>query len=377
MKFNKQDIEQALKTITVPGEGQNMIESKAVKNIMVFADEVIVDITISNPSLQAKKRTEVDILKTIHELVYAKAKIQVNVKVEASTQPKNEIKGKSISGIQNIVAVASGKGGVGKSTVTSNLAVTLSKMGFKVGILDADIYGPSIPIMFDVQNEKPLAVNVDGKSKMKPVESYGVKVLSIGFFTKPDQAVVWRGPMAAKALNQMIFDAAWGELDFLLIDLPPGTGDIHLSIMQSLPITGAVVVSTPQTVALADAKKGVAMFQQESINVPVLGIIENMAYFTAEELPDNKYYVFGNAGAKHLAEDLKIPFLGEIPLVQSIREAGDLGRPAAMQEATPIEEAFHEITQNVAQEVVRRNTALPPTEAIKITTMAGCSAVKK
>ena len=377
MKFNKQDIEQALKTITVPGEGQNMIESKAVKNIMVFADEVIVDITISNPSLQAKKRTEVDILKTIHELVYAKAKIQVNVKVEASTQPKNEIKGKSIPGIQNIVAVASGKGGVGKSTVTSNLAVTLSKMGFKVGILDADIYGPSIPIMFDVQNEKPLAVNVDGKSKMKPVESYGVKVLSIGFFTKPDQAVVWRGPMAAKALNQMIFDAAWGELDFLLIDLPPGTGDIHLSIMQSLPITGAVVVSTPQTVALADAKKGVAMFQQESINVPVLGIIENMAYFTPEELPDNKYYVFGNAGAKYLAEDLKIPFLGEIPLVQSIREAGDLGRPAAMQEATPIEEAFHEITQNVAQEVVRRNTALPPTEAIKITTMAGCSAVKK
>jgi ATP-binding protein involved in chromosome partitioning len=377
LKFNKQDIEQALKTITVPGEGQNMIESKAVKNIMVFADEVIVDITISNPSLQAKKRTEVDILKTIHELVYAKAKIQVNVKVEAATQPKNEIKGRTIPGIQNIVAVASGKGGVGKSTVTSNLAVTLSKMGFKVGILDADIYGPSIPIMFDVQNEKPLAVNVDGKSKMKPVESYGVKILSIGFFTKPDQAVVWRGPMASKALNQMIFDAAWGELDFLLIDLPPGTGDIHLSIMQSLPITGAVVVSTPQTVALADAKKGVAMFQQESINVPVLGIIENMAYFTPEELPDNKYFLFGKEGAKHLAEDLKIPFLGEIPLVQSVREAGDLGRPAAMQENTPIEAAFNTITQNVAQEVVRRNTALPPTDAIKITTMAGCSAVKK
>ena len=377
MKFNKQDIEQALKTITVPGEGQNMIESKAVKNIMVFVDEVIVDITISNPSLQAKKRTEVDILKTIHELVYAKAKITVNVKVEASTQPKNEIKGKPIPGIQNIVAVASGKGGVGKSTVTSNLAVTLSKMGFKVGILDADIYGPSIPIMFDVQNEKPLAVNVDGKSKMKPVESYGVKVLSIGFFTKPDQAVVWRGPMAAKALNQMIFDAAWGELDFLLLDLPPGTGDIHLSIMQSLPITGAVVVSTPQTVALADAKKGVAMFQQDSINVPVLGIIENMAYFTPEELPENKYYIFGKAGAKHLAEDLNIPFLGEIPLVQSVREAGDLGRPAAMQEATAVEDAFNLITKNVAQEVVRRNTALPPTDAIKITTMAGCSAVKK
>ena len=377
MKFNKKDIEQALKTITVPGEGQNMIDSQAVKNIIVFGDEVIVDITISNPSLQAKKRTEVDILKTIHELVYAKAKITINIKVETSTKPKNEIKGKSIPGIQNIVAVASGKGGVGKSTVTSNLAVTLSKMGFKVGILDADIYGPSIPIMFDVQNEKPLAVTVDGKSKMKPVENYGVKILSIGFFTKPDQAVVWRGPMAAKALNQMIFDASWGELDFLLIDLPPGTGDIHLSIMQALPITGAVVVSTPQTVALADAKKGVAMFQQESINVPVLGIIENMAYFTPEELPEQKYFIFGKEGAKHLAEDLQVPFLGEIPLVQNVREAGDFGRPAAMQTATAAQEAFNIITQNVAQEVVRRNTALPPTDAIKITTMAGCAAVKK
>ena len=377
MKFNKKDIEQALKTITVPGEGQNMIDSQAVKNIIVFSDEVIVDITISNPSLQAKKRTEVDILKTIHELVYAKAKITVNIKVEASNQPKSEVKGKSIPGIQNIVAVASGKGGVGKSTVTSNLAITLSKMGFKVGILDADIYGPSIPIMFDVQNEKPLAVTIDGKSKMKPVENYGVKILSIGFFTKPDQAVVWRGPMAAKALNQMIFDAAWGELDFLLIDLPPGTGDIHLSIMQALPITGAVVVSTPQNVALADARKGVAMFQQDSINVPVLGIIENMAYFTPEELPEHKYFIFGKEGAKYLAEDLKVPFLGEIPLVQSVREAGDFGRPAAMQTATLIQEAFSKITQNIAQEVVRRNTALPPTDAIKITTMAGCAAVKK
>ena len=377
MKFNKKDIELALKTITVPGEGQNMIDSQAVKNIIVFADEVIVDVTISNPSLQAKKRTEVDILKTIHELVYAKAKVTVNIKVEAAIQPKNEIKGKSIPGIQNILAIASGKGGVGKSTVTSNIAVTLSKMGFKVGILDADIYGPSIPIMFDVQNEKPLSEIIDGKSKMKPVENYGVKILSIGFFTKPDQAVVWRGPMAAKALNQMIFDAAWGKLDFLLIDLPPGTGDIHLSIMQALPITGAVVVSTPQIVALADARKGVSMFQQDSINVPVLGIIENMAYFTPEELPEQKYFIFGKKGAKHLAEDLHVPFLGEIPLIQSVREAGDFGRPAAMQTATIVQESFNKITQNIAQEVVRRNSDLPPTDAIKITTMAGCAAVKK
>ncbi|MBU2939062.1 Mrp/NBP35 family ATP-binding protein [Lacinutrix sp. C3R15] len=378
MKLNKQDILKALETISAPGEGQNMVESGAVTNVITFGDEVVVDITITNPSLQAKKKTEVEILQTIHKLVYEKAKIKVNVKVEAPTKSApNVIKGKNIPGIQNIVAIASGKGGVGKSTVTANIAVTLAKMGFKVGILDADIYGPSIPIMFDVVNEKPLAVNVEGKSKMKPVENYGVKVLSIGFFTKPDQAVVWRGPMAAKALNQMIFDAAWGELDFLLLDLPPGTGDIHLSIMQSLPITGAVVVSTPQNVALADAKKGVAMFQQESISVPVLGIVENMAYFTPAELPENKYYIFGKQGAKNLAEDLKVPFLGELPLVQSIREAGDVGHPAALQTATPLEQEFEKITQNMVQEVVKRNDNLPPTEAIKITTMAGCSAVKK
>jgi len=379
LKLNKQDILNALKNITVPGEGQNMVDSGAVTNVMTFADEVIVDITIKNPSLQARKKTEVEILQTIHREVYEKAKIKVNIKVEApkAPQPKNEIKGKPIPGISNIVAVASGKGGVGKSTVTANLAVTLAKMGFKVGVLDADIYGPSIPIMFDVANERPLSVNIDGKSKMKPVENYGVKVLSIGFFTKPDQAVIWRGPMASKALNQMIFDAAWGELDFLLLDLPPGTGDIHLSIMQALPITGAVVVSTPQNVALADAKKGVAMFQQDSINVPVLGIVENMAYFTPDELPSNKYYIFGQEGAKHLAEDLDVPFLGEVPIVQSIREAGDVGRPAALQTATPIEEAFEEITKTVVEQVVYRNENLPETEAIKITTMAGCSAVKK
>jgi ATP-binding protein involved in chromosome partitioning len=317
-------------------------------------------------------------MKTIHDLVYEKAKITVNVKVNAPTTPKaNVIKGKPIAGIQNIIAVASGKGGVGKSTITANLAVSLAKMGFKVGILDADIYGPSIPIMFDVENERPLAVNEEGLSKMKPIENYGVKILSIGFFTQPNQAVVWRGPMASKALNQMIFDAHWGALDFMLIDLPPGTGDIHLSIMQSVPITGAVVVSTPQNVALADAKKGVAMFQQESINVPVLGIVENMSYFIPEELPNNKYYIFGKEGAKHLAADLKVPFLGEIPLVQSIREAGDAGRPAALQTATPLEKAFEKLTKNIVQELVRRNEDLPPTEVIKITTMAGCAAVKK
>jgi ATP-binding protein involved in chromosome partitioning len=325
--------------------------------------------------MHIKKRAEDDIRKTILEQVNAEAKVKVNIKVEVPE--KNEIKGKSIPGIKNIIAVASGKGGVGKSTVTANLAVTLTKMGFNVGVLDADIYGPSMPIMFDVESEKPISVNVDGKSKMKPVESYEVKLLSIGFFTSPSQAVIWRGPMASKALNQMIFDADWGELDFLLIDLPPGTGDVHLSIVQALPITGVVVVSTPQAVALADAKKGVAMFLSEAINVPVLGIIENMAYFTPEELPNNKYHIFGKEGAKNLAQDLEVPFLGEVPIVQSIREAGDYGRPAAMQTGSVIETVFEEITRNVVREVVSRNENLPATEAVKITTMAGCSAVKK
>jgi ATP-binding protein involved in chromosome partitioning len=379
MKINKQDILNALKTITVAGEGKDMVESGQVQNVVTFADEVIVDLVLTTPALHIKKRAEADVIKVIQEKVFKDAKVVVNIKVEAppAAQNPNLIKGKPIPGIQNIIAIASGKGGVGKSTVTANLAVTLTKMGFKVGVLDADIYGPSIPIMFDVAREKPLSINIDGKSKMKPIENYGVKVLSIGFFTEPDQAVIWRGPMAAKALNQLIFDAAWGDLDFMLIDLPPGTGDIHLSIMQSLPITGAVVVSTPQTVALADARKGVAMFRQENIDVPVLGIIENMAFFTPDELPENKYYIFGKEGAKNLAEDLGVPFLGEVPLVQSIREAGDAGRPAALQTGTLIDAAFESITKNVVQETVRRNEALPPTEVIKITTMAGCSAVKK
>jgi len=378
MKLIKADILKALEKISAPGEGQNLIESGAVTNVQVFGDEVEVDITIKNPSLQARKKTEVEILKIIHREVYEKAKIKINMKVDAPSTPKvNPIKGKPVPGIQNIVAVASGKGGVGKSTITANLAVTLAKMGFKVGLLDADIYGPSMPIMFDVAQEKPLSIKVDGKAKMKPVENYGVKMLSIGFFTQPNQAVIWRGPMASKALNQMIFDAHWGELDFLLLDLPPGTGDIHLSIMQALPVTGAVVVSTPQEIALADARKGVAMFQQAAINVPVLGIVENMAYFSPPELPDHKYHIFGKDGAKNLAQDLDVPFLGEIPLVQGIREAGDVGRPAALQTATPTEEAFEELTRNVVQELVARNTDLPPTEAIKITTMAGCAAVKK
>jgi ATP-binding protein involved in chromosome partitioning len=375
MKLDRKEILKTLESISIAGEGKNMVESGAVTNVVTFGDEVVVDLTLSTPAMHIKKRAEDDIKKLLTER-FSVSKIKINVKIEVKENP-NQIKGKAIPGIKNIIAIASGKGGVGKSTVTANLAVTLAKMGFNVGILDADVYGPSMPIMFDVEDAKPTSISIDGKSKMKPIESYEVKILSIGFFTSPSQAVIWRGPMASKALNQMIFDADWGELDFMLIDLPPGTGDIHLSIMQSLPITGAVVVSTPQAVALADAKKGVSMFMSDSINVPVLGIIENMAYFTPAELPENKYYIFGQEGAKNLATDLGVPFLGEVPIVQSIREAGDYGRPAALQNGSIIETVFQEITKNVVQETINRNQDLPPTEAIKITTMAGCSSVKK
>lgn len=375
MKIERKDVLKALEQITVPGEGANMVESGAVQNVLTFGDEVVVEISITNPAMQARKKVESEIINCIKQTISEDAKIKVNVKVVAPE--KAEIKGKQLPGMRNIIAISSGKGGVGKSTVTANVAISLSKMGFKVGILDADVYGPSIPMMFDVEDARPLAETIDGKSKMKPVENYGVKILSIGFFTKPDQAVIWRGPMASKALNQLIFDAAWGELDFLLLDLPPGTGDIHLSIMQALPITGAVIVSTPQNIALADARKGVSMFNQEGINVPVLGMIENMAYFTPDELPDNKYYLFGEGGARNLSKDLDIPFLGELPIVQSIREAGDIGRPAAMQEGTPVEAIITDITRNIVTQVIKRNDNLPETEVIKITTMAGCSPVKK
>ena len=375
--MKKPAIVSLIKAITLPGgSSQNIGDANALTNVQLIGKEIVIDLSLESPSLQLRKKIEAHVEQVLQDQIGENYSIQVHVTHQASSSvsQSNLIKGKAIDGLQNIVAIASGKGGVGKSTVTANLAVTLSNMGFKVGILDADIYGPSMPLMFDVAYERPLSVQVDGKSKMKPVSNYGVQLLSIGFFTKPDQAVIWRGPMASKALNQMIFDADWGELDFLLIDLPPGTGDIHLSILQALPVTGAVVVSTPQAVALADAKKGVAMFQQDSIQVPVLGIVENMSYFTPEELPDNKYYIFGKDGAKYLAEDVGVPFLGDLPLEQSLREAGDVGRPAVMQGGAT-EDAFTSITQSLITELVQRNKELPPTEIVKITTMAGCSAV--
>ena len=375
--MKKSDILKALEKVGTSTES-NIVSGGLVRNIQIFGDEVIIDAESVSPTLQAKKKLEVDIMTAIHNDVNVKAKIIVHVTVseKAKEVAANVIKGASIPGVKSIIAIASGKGGVGKSTVTANLAVTLHKMGFKVGLIDADIYGPSAPLMFDIQHAKPLTVHVDGKNLMGPVEGYGVKLMSIGFFANTDQAVVWRGPMATKALTQMIHDTHWGELDFLLIDLPPGTGDIHLSMVQNLPVTGAVIVSTPQKVALADARKGVAMFKMEQINVPVLGILENMSYFSPPEQPEKKYYLFGKEGAQKLAKTMEVPFLGELPLIQSIREAGDVGRPAALKEGTNIPLAFDEIARNIVSEVAKRNKDLPPTEIVRITTMAGCSPKK-
>ena len=372
--LTKKIISETLSKFYFDDEKIDIVSMGLVKNIVIFDNEIAIDLEVLNPTLKSKNLIKEKLLNFLKVHLNQDISLKINFKV-VNKPKENKIFNplKKLNNISNIIAISSGKGGVGKSTITANLAVSLSKMGFSVGILDADIYGPSIPLMFDVSNKKPLAVNVEGKSKMKPIENYGVKILSIGFFTKNDEAVIWRGPMASKALNQMIFDADWGKLDFLLIDLPPGTGDIHLSIMQSLPISGAVVVSTPQLVALSDARKGVSMFKKDNINVPVLGIIENMSFFVPKELPKNKYYIFGKEGAKNLASDLEIPFLGEIPLIQSVREAGDYGRPASMQENTFSEITFNNISKNMLSELLIRNKELPETEIIKITSMSGCS----
>ncbi len=376
MKLTKDNILSLLKTVYQKGEKLDLVSNNSVNNIVVFDKEIIIDLEITNPTLQSKNYIKSLIKNAIVSEYKENFEIKINFKLAKILNETILNRNEVLENVNNIIAVSSGKGGVGKSTVTANLAIALTKMGFSVGILDADIYGPSIPLMFDVTQDKPLAVKINGKSKMKPIENFGVKILSIGFFTKIDQAVIWRGPMASKALKQMIFDSDWGTLDFLLIDLPPGTGDIHLSIMQSLPISGSIVVSTPQNVALIDARKGVSMFKQKNINVPVLGIIENMAYFTPKELPKNKYYLFGKEGAKNLSIDLKVPYLGEVPLIQSIREAGDLGRPASLQENSIIEKVFNTITKNMISELLLRNKKLPETEVIKIKTMSGCSAIK-
>lgn len=347
MAITKEQVLEALKNVDDPDLKKDLVTLGMVKDVEVNGKNVSFTVVLTTPACPMKDMIQKACINAIIHFVDKEANVKVNMTANVTTTRNTPLLPK----VKNIIAVASGKGGVGKSTVASNLAVALSKQGAKVGLVDADIYGPSQTIMFDVVHEKPMIRQVEGVNKIVPVESYGVKLLSIGFFADTDQAIVWRGPMAAKALNQLFSDAEWGELDYMVIDLPPGTGDIHLSLVAAVPLNGVVIVSTPQQVALADARKGVGMFKLPTINVPVLGIVENMAYFTPAELPNNKYYIFGKHGAKELAESMQVPLLGEIPLVQSICEAGDAGRPAVMQENTPQAQAFLELASNVAQRV--------------------------
>ncbi|MBX7094107.1 MAG: Mrp/NBP35 family ATP-binding protein [Flavobacteriales bacterium] len=358
-------VKEALSNVIEPDLKKDLIALDLVSDIQINENVISLTVRINNPALHSRKRMEEACRFAIER--FLGKDYQVNVNVIALGADRAPEQRSILPGVKNIVAISSGKGGVGKSTVTANLAAGLAKKGYKVGLIDADIYGPSMPIMFDCQHEKPMAIDVDGKSLIKPIESYGVKLLSIGFFAELDQAIVWRGAMASKALTQMFRDTYWGELDYMLIDLPPGTSDIHLSLVQLVPLTGAVIVSTPQQIALADARKGVAMFKLDSVKVPVLGMIENMAYFTPAELPENKYYIFGQGGARQLSEQLEVPFLGEIPLVQSIRESGDAGRPAVLQEGTPTAIAFELLVANFVEQVNWRNNHLAPTKPVQTT----------
>lgn len=349
MSITAEQVLEALKNVEDPDLKKDLVTLGMIKDLVVEGKNVNFTVVLTTPACPMKDMIHKACVNAVLHFVDKEAVVKVNMTSNVTSGKVNT--GPLLPQVKNIIAVASGKGGVGKSTVASNLAVALAKQGAKVGLVDADIYGPSQTIMFDVVHERPMIKSIDGKNKIIPVESYGVKLLSIGFFADTSQAIVWRGPMAAKALTQMFADAEWGELDYMIIDLPPGTGDIHLSLVGAIPLNGVVIVSTPQNVALADAQKGVGMFQMDSINVPVLGIVENMAYFTPAELPNNKYYIFGKDGAKTLAQKLGVPLLGEIPLVQSICEAGDAGRPAVLQESTPQALAFMEMASNVAQQV--------------------------
>jgi ATP-binding protein involved in chromosome partitioning len=354
MNWTEEAVLEALKGVLDPELGKDVVTLGWVTVNTVSEGQVDVTVKTGNPAMHARQRVEEAVQFALERAFGADAQFTIaveGVKAEERTPETRKV----LPGVKHVIAIASGKGGVGKSTVTANLAVGLAQLGYKVGLCDADIHGPSVPTMFDVTGAKPEPVTIGEKTLIQPVEQYGVKVLSIGFFADPDQAIVWRGPMASRALGQLFTDANWGELDFMLIDLPPGTGDIHLSLVQDVPLTGAVVVSTPQEVALADARKGVGMFRLDTINVPVLGLIENMAYFVPPDMPDRRYDIFGRDGAKRLAEDVDAPFLGEVPLVQSIREAGDAGRPAVLQGDSPAAAAFRAVLANLLTQLGKSN----------------------
>lgn len=363
MSITKEQVLEALKNVEDPDLKKDLVTLGMIKDLEVEGKNVSFTVVLTTPACPMKEMIHKACVNAVLHFIDKEANVNVKMTADVTSRKSS---GPLLPHVKNIIGVASGKGGVGKSTVASNLALALVKLGAKVGLVDADIYGPSQTIMFDVVHEKPMIKVIDGKNKIIPVESYGVKLLSIGFFADTSQAIVWRGPMAAKALIQMFSDAEWGELDYMIIDLPPGTGDIHLSLVGAVPLNGVVIVSTPQLVALADAKKGVGMFKLPSINVPVLGIVENMSYFTPPELPNNKYYIFGKDGAKKLAEELEVPLLGEIPLVQSICEAGDAGRPAVLQETTPQAIAFMEMASKVAQQLSIQNAKTPVAQVANV-----------
>ena len=364
MSITKEEILRALGTVEDPDLKKDLVTLDMIKDLIVSEDKISFSVVLTTPACPLKELIKNNCLGAIDRVTKGMVKVVINMTSNVTTTRSNSL---LLPNVKNIIAVASGKGGVGKSTVTANLAVALAKSGAHVGIIDADIFGPSIPTMFNCEYEKPTLVKHGEKNMIVPIQQYGVKLVSIGFLTPAEGAIVWRGPMASSALKQFIGDTEWGELDYLLIDLPPGTSDIHLTLVQSVPVTGVVVVTTPQKVALADARKGLAMFRQPQINVPILGVVENMAYFTPEELPENKYFLFGKDGGQKLSEEAGVDLLGQIPLVQSIRESGDNGYPAVMKEGA-VEKAFTELAQAVARQVAIRNASKEKTKIVEMKT---------
>lgn len=361
--INKEQVTNALKKVMDPDLKKDLVTLNMISDIEIGDNSVSFSVILTTPACPLKESIKKACIDAIHE--YVDKNITVNVNLTSKVTTKANKKEDILKGVKNIIAVASGKGGVGKSTVAANLAIALARTGAKVGLVDADIYGPSMPLMFDLLDAKPNGIEIGGKNYIEPIEKYGIKLLSIGFFVDPSKALIWRGPMASGALSQLFSDAYWGELDYMVIDLPPGTGDIHLTLVQTLPVTGVVIVSTPQNVALADARKGVSMFMQKEINVPVLGLVENMAYFTPAELPENKYFIFGKDGCKKLARELNVPFLGQIPLVQGICDSGDNGKPIVLEENSPVSLAFMDIARNTAQQIALRNANIEPTKIVQ------------
>jgi len=362
--ITKETVLEALSNVQEPDLGKDLVTLNMISNIEIDGKKVSFTVMLTTPACPLKAMIEKACINAIHHLVDKEAVVTVHMDAKVNSNRKDN---KSVlPGVKNIIMVASGKGGVGKSTVAVNLAIGLAEEGARVGLLDADIYGPSVPIMLGIREERPKMTEVNGEPMIVPIERYGIKAMSIGLLIDEKQAVIWRGPMASSALKQFITGVYWEELDYLIIDLPPGTGDVHLTMVQTVPVTGALIVSTPQAVAAADARKAIMMFKQPQINVPILGIVENMAYFTPQELPDNKYYIFGKGGAKQMAEQFELPYLGEIPIVQSIREGGDRGVPAVIDDEAVSKKAFAELARNVARNVAIRNADLEPTKVVEM-----------